>query len=136
MSKLLLAISERWVPDMRVDAIADFVSRLGGSILVVHVAYGSEASGAGVMPGERLLEQIVKQLRAKNIKAETLFLFSDHVGAAILKTAEEHAATLVLLGLSSKGMLTRLIEGNVAQEVIRNATVPVLLLPADWMNPI
>src|SRR5436190_9650881 len=110
MTKLLLAISERWVPDMRVDAIADFVGRLGGSILVVHVAYGSEASGAGVMPGERLLDQVVKQLRAKNIKADTLFLFSDHVGAAILKTAEEYAATLVVLGLSSKGMLTRLIE--------------------------
>ena len=43
---------------------------------------------------------------------------------------------MILLGLSSKGMITRLIEGNVAQEVIKNARVPVLLLPADWTNPI
>ena len=136
MSKVLLAISERWVPDLRVDTLADFVTRLGGSMLVVHVAYGSEASGAGVSPGEKLLEQIAKQLRAKNVKVETLFLFSDNVGAALLKTAEEHRATMILLGLSSKGMITRLIEGNVAQEVIKNARVPVLLLPADWTNPI
>jgi nucleotide-binding universal stress UspA family protein len=136
MSKVLLAVSERWIPDIRVDAIADFVARLGGSILAVHVAYGSEASGAGVSPGERLLEQIAKQLRAKNVKTDTLFLFSDNVGPALLKTADEHQATMILLGLSSKGVLTRLIEGNVAQEVIRNASVPVLLLPADWMNPI
>jgi nucleotide-binding universal stress UspA family protein len=136
MSKVLLAVSERWVPDVRVDAIADFASRLGGSILAVHVAYGTEASGADVTPGERLLEQIAKQLRAKNVKVDTLFLFSDNVGAALLKTAEEHQATMILLGLSSKGVLTRLIEGNVAQEVIRNGSVPVLLLPADWMNPI
>lgn len=136
MSKVLLAVSDRWVPDPRVDAIADFVGRLGATVLAVHVAYGSEASGAGVMPGEKLLEQIAKQLRGKNLKVETLFLFSDNVGAALLKTAEEHRATMVLLGLSSKGVLTRLIEGNVAQEVIKNARVPVLLLPADWMNPI
>jgi len=136
MSKVLLAISDRWVPDLRVDTIADFVQRLGGSLLAMHVAYGSEANGAGVSPGERLLEQIAKQLRGKNIKVETLFLFSDNVGAAILKTAEEHRATMIVLGLSSKGVLTRLIEGNVAQEVIKNASTPVLLLPADWMNPI
>jgi nucleotide-binding universal stress UspA family protein len=136
MSKVLLAVSERWVPDVRVDAIGDFVARLGGSVLAVHVAYGSEASGAAVGPGEKLLEQVARQLRAKNVKVETLFLFSDNVGAALLKTAEEHRATMILLGLSSKGMLTRLIEGNVAQEVIRNSKAPVLLLPADWTNPI
>ena len=136
MTKVLLAISDRWVPDVRVDALADFVHRLGGNILVAHVAYGSEASGAGVQPGEKTLELISKQLRAKNGKVDTLFLFSDNIGAAILKTAEEHGATMIVLGLSSKGVLTRLIEGNVAQEVIRGTRIPVLLLPADWMNPI
>ncbi len=29
MSKVLLAVSERWIADARVDAIADFVKRLG-----------------------------------------------------------------------------------------------------------
>ena len=134
MSKILLAVSDRWVPDARVDAIGEFVQRLAGSVLAVHVAYGSEANGAGVQPGERILDQIAKQLRAKNVKAETLFLFSDNIGAALLKTADEHHATMILLGLSEKGVLTRLIEGNVAQEVIRGARIPVLLLPPDWMN--
>ena len=41
-----------------------------------------------------------------------------------------------MLGLSSKGVLTRLIEGNVAQEVIRGTRIPIMLLPADWINPI
>jgi nucleotide-binding universal stress UspA family protein len=136
MSKVLLAVSERWVPDARVEAIGDFVQRLGGSVLAVHVAYGSEASGAGVQPGEKLLEQIAKPLRDKGVKIETLFLFSDDVGAAILKTAEEHGASMVVLGLSSKGVLTRLIEGNLTQEVIKGARVPVLLLPADWLKPL
>ena len=136
MSRILLAVSERWVPDVRIDAIGDFVQRLGGSLLVVHVAYGTEGSGADVSPGEKLLEQIGKQLKAKGMKAETLFLFSDDIGAAIVKTADEHRATMIVLGLSSKGVLTRLIEGNVAQEVIKGARIPVLLLPSDWMSAI
>jgi nucleotide-binding universal stress UspA family protein len=136
MSKILLAVSDRWVPDARVDAIADFAARLGRNVLAVHVAYGTENSGADVIPGERVLEQIAGQLRGKQAKVETLFLFSDDLGQAILKTADEHKATMIVLGLSSKGMLTRLIEGNVAQEIIRGARIPVLLLPPDWMSPI
>ncbi len=136
MTQILLAISDRWIPDVRVDAIGDFVQRLGGSILAVHVAYGTEASGAGVTPGERLLETVAQKLRAKNLKVDTLFLFSDDIGAALLKTADEHKVTMIVLGLSSKGVLTRLIEGNVAQEVIRSTRIPTMLLPADWINPI
>ena len=120
------------------DAIADFASRLGDAVLAVHVAYGTESSGADVSPGERILDQITRQLKTKipgSGKVETLFLFSDDLGAAILKTADEHKVTMIVLGLSSKGVLTRLIEGNVAQEIIRGARVPVLLLPHDWMSP-
>jgi nucleotide-binding universal stress UspA family protein len=138
MGKILLAVSDRWVPDSRVDAIADFAQRLAHPILAMYVAYGTEQSGAGVTPGERVLEQIATQLRTKGAqtKIETLLMFSDDVGQAILKTAEEQKATLIILGLSSKGMLTRLIEGNVAQTIIKGARMPVLLLPADWSGPI
>jgi nucleotide-binding universal stress UspA family protein len=136
MGKILLAVSDRWVPDSRVDAIADFAQRLAHPILAMYVAYGTEQSGASVTPGERVLEQIAEQLRTKQAKVETLLLFSDDLGQAILKTAEEQKATLIVLGLSSKGMLTRLIEGNVAQTIIKGARTPVLLLPADWSGPI
>jgi nucleotide-binding universal stress UspA family protein len=140
MSRIVLAISERWVADTRVDAIGDFARRLGSSMLVVHIAYGTEGSGADVTPGERTLNQIAERLRGKDgagpLKVETLFMFSDDLAAAILKTATEQKASLILLGLSSKGMLTRLIEGNVAQEVIRATSLPVLLLPADWASPL
>jgi nucleotide-binding universal stress UspA family protein len=136
MNKIVLAVSDRWTPDARVDSIADFASRLGHSIIAVHVAYGTEGSGADTIPGEQVLEQVAAQLRAKGVRAETLLLFSDDLGEAILKTAEEHKATMLILGLSSKGMLTRLIEGNVANQIIRGARMPVLLLPPDWSTPI
>ena len=134
MSRILLAVSDRWVPDSRVDAIADFAQRLARPILAVHVAYGSDGSGGDVTPGERVLDQVATQLRAHGAKVDSLLLFSDNLGAAILKTAEEHRCSLILLGLSSKGMLTRLIEGNVAQEIVRGTRIPVLLLPPDWVG--
>ena len=136
MSKILLAVSDRWIPDDRVDAIADFAQRMDSSIVVVHVIYGREGSGAEVTPGERILEQIAGKLRGKQAKVETLLLFSDDIANATVKTASEHGCTLIVLGLASKGMLARLIEGNVAQEVIRATKTPVLLLPPDWKGEI
>ena len=136
MSKVLLAISERWVPDARVAAIASLVKRLGASVLVTHVVYGTEGSGAEVSPGERILTQIATQLKAAEIKVETLLMFSDDVADATVKTAAEHGVTLILLGLSTKGMLTRLIEGNVSNEVIKQTRTPVLLLPPEWTGDI
>ncbi len=136
MSKILLAISDRWVPDARVDAIADFAQRMDSNILVVHVVYGSEGSGAEVSPGERILDQIAGRLRTKGAKVETLLLFSDDIANATVKTAGEHGCTMIVLGLASKGMLARLIEGNVVHEVIRSTKTPVLLLPVDWHGEI
>jgi nucleotide-binding universal stress UspA family protein len=135
MSRILLAVSDRWVPDSRVDAIAAFAQTLGRPILAVHVAYGTEG-GAETTPGERVLEKVVNQLRGKGAKVDSLLLFGDDLGQAILKTAEEHRASMIMLGLSSKGMLTRLIEGNVAQQIVRGTRVPVLMLPPDWVGAI
>ncbi len=133
MSKVLLAVSERWIADALVDAIADFVKRLGGSVLALHVAYGTDGSGTEVRPEEKVLEKVVGQLRKAGVEGlEMQMLFSDDLGEAVLKVAEEQGVTMIMLGLSSKGMLTRLIEGNVAQEIIRGAEVPLLLLPHDW----
>jgi nucleotide-binding universal stress UspA family protein len=135
MSKILLAVSDRWIPDARVDAIADFANRLGLSILALHVAYGAETDAAN-LPGEQTLERIAQQLRTKQAKVETQLLFSDDLGDAILRTADQQKAAMIMLGLSSKGVLTRLLEGNIAQQIIRNADIPLFLLPHDWKLPL
>jgi nucleotide-binding universal stress UspA family protein len=136
MGKILVAVSERWIADSRVDAIGDFAQRLGYPILAVHVALGMDQAAANALPGEKILEKIAAQLRAKQPKVETLMMFGDDLGSAVLKTAEEQKVTMIILGLSSKGMLTRLIEGNVSQTIIKGARTPILLLPSDWIGPI
>jgi nucleotide-binding universal stress UspA family protein len=130
MSRILLAISERWVPDLRVDALAEFARRIGSSIIVVHVVYGAGAESAA--PGERTLEVIAQRLRTAEISVETLLLFADDFSEALLKTAAEKKCSMIILGLSAKALLTRLLQGDPSQDVIKTSRVPVLLLPPEW----
>jgi len=132
MSKILVAVSERWTADGRVEAIGDLAQRLGSALLLLHVVYQTDTTAPGPAPGEQVLERIAAQLGGAKIKTETLLLFADDVAGALLKTAQEHQATLIVLGTATKGMLARLIEGNVSQDVVRSTSLPVLLLPADW----
>lgn len=130
MSKLLVAVSDRWVPDERCDAIAHYAQRLGASLFLLHVVYGADADASA--PGERVLEQIAARIKSCNVPVETLLLFADDFAAALLKTAEERKCSMIVLGMSAKALLTRLIEGNVSQEIIKASKLPLLLLPPDW----
>lgn len=132
MGTILVAVSERWVADERVDAIGAFARRMDSAVLLLHIVYQTDTSPQGDKAGEKVLEAVAARLRGGPVKVETLLLFADDVAGAMLKTAQEHGATLILLGVASKGMLATLIEGNIAQNVIRNTRLPVLLLPAEW----
>ena len=136
MSKILIAVSDRWVADERVDAIATFAQRMEATLLLIHVAEHTEPTRQGPSAGETAMEQVAARLKAAQMKVETLLLFADDMAAAILKTAQEHQVTLIMLGLGSKGMIARLVEGDVAQNVVRNTRLPVLLLPAEWNGEI
>ena len=51
---------------------------------------------------------------------------------AILRLAEEEQADLIVMGSHGRGWLGRLLMGSVAEEVMRHATCPVLVVkPAD-----
>ena len=59
-------------------------------------------------------------------------LFSDDTPKAILNTARARNCTMIALGLTGKGVLNRLIAGDVPPNLIRQTDLPVLLLPANW----
>lgn len=56
---------------------------------------------------------------------------------AILDAAEEHGADVIVVGASEKGWWRRLVEGSVAQQVIRESNLPVLVVhpEANPANP-
>ena len=59
-------------------------------------------------------------------------LFSDDTAKAILNTARARNCSLIVLGLTGKGVLKRLIAGDVPTNIIRSSEIPVLLCPANW----
>lgn len=56
---------------------------------------------------------------------------SDHTGEAILRRAAEIGADAIAIGTHGRTGLRRLIFGSVAEEVVRHATVPVLVIPTS-----
>lgn len=132
MSKILLAISDQWVVDERIDAIGRWALKLEASVLVVHVQSVSGEGPRQESPGEKTLREITQRLKEITPQVEPLLLFASDVVDGLLKTAEEHQVTMIMLGLSRQGVLERLIEGNVQRAILNASRRPVLALPPNW----
>ncbi len=134
MSRILVAVSSTWAAEKCVETIGDLARRLAAEVLVVHVSRPS----AGQMreqeqaEGEAAINVLREKIQEKGIVVQTLLLFSDDIARAILNTAVERQASLIVLGLTGKNVFARLLAGNVPVELIRSTKIPVLLLPPDW----
>jgi nucleotide-binding universal stress UspA family protein len=132
MSKILLAVSELWTVDKRIDALGQWANRLDAPILVVHIVAGMTETEGQETPGEHALKEVTARLKKSTPRVESLLLFANDLVDALLKTAEEHQITMIVLGLSRQGVIERLIEGNVQRAVLNSSRLPVLALPSDW----
>lgn len=133
MSRILIAVSSPWASERVAPVVADIATRLAAEVLVVHVSRPS----AGQMreqeqaEGEAAISTLRARLQEARLTVKTLLLFSDDVARAVLNTAAERECTLIILGMTGKNVFARLMAGNVPVELIKNTTIPVLLLPPD-----
>ena len=134
-SKLLVAVSSPWASEKLAQPIADLARRLDAEVVVAHVAQvheEDEDEAEATERGEQTLRLLTESLRAAGVNSEGVMLFSDDVSKAILNTARARACSMIVLGLTGKGVLKRLIAGDVPANIIRQADLPVLLCPANW----
>jgi nucleotide-binding universal stress UspA family protein len=82
--------------------------------------------------GRRVLEQAQDTARKAGVDASTVLVEDAQRGAAggILSQARKHGADLVVLGTHGRRGLARLVLGGDAEQVVREAPVPVLLVRA------
>ena len=135
MSRLLVAVSSPWASEKLAGPIADLAVRLDAEVFVAHVATLQEADeheSDATQRGEQTLQLLTEGLKNAGVQAEGIMLFSDDTAKAILNTARARNCSLIVLGLTGKGVLKRLIAGDVPTNIIRSADVPVLLCPANW----
>lgn len=114
-----------------------------GRVRLVHVldelAYltGFEASGEVFallrQAGERVLADAAEVARAAGVNAETLFIDEAGVrlGDAVARAASEWDADLIVLGTHGRRGVQRALMGSGAEQIIRLAPVPVLVIRAD-----
>ncbi len=132
---MLVAVSSPWASEKLTAPLADFAKRLGAEVVVAHVAEfkdEDESEADAKARGEQTLKLLLEGLRAAGVQAEGVILFSDDAPKALVNTAHARACTMIVLGLTGKGVFKRLIAGDVPGNIIRMADIPVLLCPANW----
>ena len=136
---MLIAVSSPWASEKLTGPIADLAKRLGAEALVTHVAEvkdEDESESEARQRGEQTLKLLVESLQTAGVTAEGVMLFADDVPKAIINTAKARGCTMIVLGLTGKGVFKRLIAGDVPGNIIRMADLPVLLCPANWSGMI
>ncbi|TMJ94488.1 MAG: universal stress protein [Actinobacteria bacterium] len=108
---------------------ADLAEAVGSRLVVTNVAAPVEPSAAeeaGRISSERL-DEARTYLEQRGVGAELV----PRVGSpaeAIVELARERKVGLIVVGTRKKGFLERLVEGSVAENVLRHATCDVLVV--------
>jgi nucleotide-binding universal stress UspA family protein len=78
---------------------------------------------------EEYLKSKADRLVADGIRAEAHVCYDDPV-RAILGAAERQQADLIVMSTHGRGGLSRMLYGSVADQILRRAKIPVLLVPS------
>ena len=138
-SRIMVAVSSPWASQKLTEPILDLARRLEAEVVVAHVAKlheTDETEADAKERGEQTLKMLPPAILAAGLEAQGVMLFSDDVAKAIVNTAKARDCTVIVLGLTGKGVLKRLIGGDVPGNIIRQAGIPVLLCPSTWSGRI
>jgi nucleotide-binding universal stress UspA family protein len=109
----------------------------GDRVVVLHVhefaygRFGRMQVDCAEGDGEKVVDGIVSDLRAAGVTADGEIRTTDfgHIARAILDTAEECDARIVVLGSSSRTDLPYIPFGSVSTRLLHLARRPVLIVP-------
>jgi nucleotide-binding universal stress UspA family protein len=136
MKTILLPLDGSPLAEQALPYAASLARRSGARIILVRATQAhtildvdaSEAQLTVVSRAERHLEATAAQLRADGIEAEG-HVYYDSPVPAILDAARRHHVGLIAMSTHGRSGLGRMIYGSVADDILRHAEVPVLLVP-------
>jgi nucleotide-binding universal stress UspA family protein len=124
------------------------VAGQGGEVHLLHVIEHQDVPSplhAHYSPDElnrpekrkEVTEKVTQELQAlipqgaqeKGVATQTAVGCHPHVARGIIKEAEQRGADCIVVGSHGRGALLHLLLGSVAEEVLRGAAVPVLIVP-------
>jgi len=80
--------------------------------------------------GNKILLKSADKVKAAGLQVETALIeaHGGHAGDAIAQDAQQWPADIIVLGTHGRRGVARLVMGSDAEQVVRQATVPVLLV--------
>lgn len=69
------------------------------------------------------------------MSAERLVVEGEDAESAVVETAAVWKPDLIIMTTTNRTDLDRWLHGGVAEDVIKSATVPVVVVPPDWIRP-
>lgn len=150
MQKILIALDNHSNYNIISNKGAELAKALGAKVALLHVfpdtiatspdAFSSiyPAMGTWNIESElRLAEQLDVESKKflekvkKEIKNETAEVFSAEgdVAHAILETADDCKADIIVMGSHSRSGIDKLLMGNVAQKVMKHSHLPLFIIP-------
>jgi len=127
---LLVPIDATRASESILPYVTDLARRLGARVTLLTVA--STEAGAAPRPAgeiEARLEELAAELRRPGIDVHTVTTKGDPA-VGIIAAAGEHGADAIAMSTHSRRGVDRIMSGSIAEQVLRRANVPVLLLRA------
>jgi nucleotide-binding universal stress UspA family protein len=90
----------------------------------------TEMRDVAMRQARQKLDMLVTEGKRHGVEIQTV-LAEGTAAREILKTSDQSGADLILLAISSKGFLERALIGATAEQVVREANVPVLSIPSS-----
>ena len=128
------------------DEAIELAKLTGANLRLIHVvdaltfATGSELYGAyagDLIPkmrefGEQILEDARTRVQKRGVKVDSLLIdyLPNHLSDTVAEQARDWGADLIVIGTHGRRGVGRMLLGSDAEQIVRTAPVPVLLVRA------
>ncbi len=138
--RVLIAVDCDPTSEKIAEAGLDLAKRLHAEIAILTVVDTSLLLGSEGLTAHEA-RSIAKTAAAENLNALVANIFGHHnisryimegsAEAQILKVAKEWPADILVVGTHGRKGLARMILGSVAERVIKNSNIPVIVIPVN-----
>ncbi len=145
--RIAVAIDGSKTSDMALGEAIKLAREMGAHILLLHVCEEMpvmwEPNTMNVMPmhdimeaianaGKALLKERAEQVAGQGVVAETKLVenYAGRIGSLITQEARQWGAELLVVGTHGRKGIDHLVMGSVAEQTVRSADMPVLLVRA------
>lgn len=142
MKNILVGIDFKENTQSLLDQATRIANKFQSKLWLIHaVAPEPDFVGYGVGPQSirdfradelksesKTLDQYVKDLNKKGVEAEALFLMGA-TADILIETAKKLNSDLLMVGHHNHGFMYKIIFGDTAEEVVKKANIPVLVVP-------